>query len=250
MLLHDHDPTLQDQMSLAMRFIFEHGALPIFIKKRNHVHILSHSAEEMARSIARSVHYEEAPSDSWGGTWKTSPWRLFHDEVFRTMQYNIEDRRTAISIIDPSQWHPHLVSLLLKLLVKFLYCRLHPSEMADDPSEIPTDNNTEEDLIPYITQCLPYAYPTRENLEAIVAIAYLYPQVAHSWNPPDGFWGLFVEFLWVSLLLHKVFGHRLTVSLIIAIHMFCLLPTRTGAFCVNNPPPYPLLENRLTNLDN
>lgn len=110
-------------------------------------------------------------------------WQRFHDENFGNMETVRET-----SIIDPSRWCPHLASGLLKLLVSGFYALIHPGFL-----QYWTDDHKG-----YLTQCMPYAQPTRENLDAFRAIVYLYPQVTNFWRPPEGLWPLFVEFLHVG----------------------------------------------------
>ncbi|PPQ89195.1 hypothetical protein CVT25_001162 [Psilocybe cyanescens] len=82
------------------------------------------------------------------------------------------------SVIDRSTWYPYLATYLLNENVKCLYRQLHPQ--FDVSLELPFFDT-------YFGDCLPYAYPTQQNLTALHALRVLSSTNPTPWHPPLGF---------------------------------------------------------------
>lgn len=184
-------------MTTTMKRLFEHGFLPQFMGSYEQQLCMFGWDDHSFISITMAVlplpqgfHQEQQTLGSTGVDNErhySDYWRLFHDEIFGKTSGGIAD-----TIIDRSRWHPYLASRLLDALVKLIYGQIHPRLSFGSTSFKVSES------LPYITQCLPYAQPTPENLEALRAIVYLYPQLTTPLSLPEAFWLLIVEFLQVS----------------------------------------------------
>ncbi|PPQ94143.1 hypothetical protein CVT25_007981 [Psilocybe cyanescens] len=198
-VIRDHDSRLPQTMLYVAKRIFEIGYLPYFtdsyysklwmISDRDEIPSVSLHITPPPHGEPYSIVEEKtlAPDEYKYLIPDISPSNIhewiteFHEQVFA---------REENLVISPYDWYPHLSAFLLTVLVRNQYAVLNANfEQYWKPI-------TKKFFLPFI-KCLPYAIPTRQNLNALRALHHLCPKIhpRHQWRPPFGFCSLAIDFL-------------------------------------------------------
>lgn len=192
-------------MSLAIEILFQKYFLPNYVLKvtSGTGELQSEETNELWQSLA--IHIGPSVDGSDKNTVvieETGPQRIewremiegtrrdllcqFHEQIFGFPGFNQSSDNEII--IQCTSWYPHLATYLLTAQARHLYALLHP--------ELESYSYRMRQIFQYITQCLPYADPTDQNLLALRALLYLSSEPTNPlWRPPSGFRCSVVEFL-------------------------------------------------------
>ncbi|PPQ83725.1 hypothetical protein CVT25_006129 [Psilocybe cyanescens] len=174
----DHDSSLPHTMLCAAKRINSDSIPSVFL------HIIPPSHDGTYYSIEeKPLDRLDIPSAEFNAHRAYRLINKFHEEVFES---------EGSSVISPYDWYHHLAAFLFTMLVKNQYAALNPS--FEEYSGWKTV--TRKYFLPLI-ECLPYAIPTQQNLNALRALHYVCSKIPpqHQWRPPYGFCSPAIDFL-------------------------------------------------------
>lgn len=200
-IIEEHDILLLQRMKETMNIIFQACFVPIFTTPYLSTLIISTEQNGQLQSAVINPFGQKTNLETpiFPPVPPEYPQAVVLQQVHCELFVTPPDIKTATGypIVKPSSWYPHFAAYLLNVLAKYLYGYIRL------PSIFPYQYTTENMFRHYIFECLPYAEPSRSNLDALRTIKLVQTFVGNHindrWCPPSGFGVLAKQFLEVRI---------------------------------------------------